>query len=272
MVKIKNLVSIGDSNQVVLTLIKGLKSNHQIITIESGEEASHRALQSFINNRLQNYAEDRNDPTKPGLSDLSPYLHFGQISSLRVALEVKKATHQDIKLKAGTDVFLEELIIRKELSDNFCFYNQNYKKLSGAPDWALKTLRLHADDTRDFTYTYAQLEAAQTHDEAWNAAQRQLVTDGKIHGYMRMYWAKKILQWTDTPQTAQRFLVRLNDFYHLDGGDPNGYVGILWSVAGLHDRPWFERSIFGTVRYMNFNGLQRKFDVKKYIKQNSEEH
>ena len=199
---------------------------------------------------------------------MSPYLHFGQISSLRIVLEARKALDKNSNLQADYDALFEELVVRKELSDNFCYYNQNYNSLSGAPEWAQKTLAKHSSDKREFVYTKEQFENAQTHDEAWNAAQRQLRATGKIHGYMRMYWAKKVLEWSKTPEEAHDTLLFLNDFYSIDGGDPNGYVGILWSIAGLHDRPWGERPVYGTIRSMVYSGLKRKFDVNQYINQN----
>ena len=168
-------------------------------------------------------------------------------------------------LNAGIDSFIEELVVRKELADNYCLFNPHYDSLAGAKDWAKKTLDAHKDDPREFTYTIKQLEHAETHDELWNAAQTQLTKSGKIHGYLRMYWAKKILEWTDDPATAVKRAVELNDTYHLDGGDPNGYAGILWCIAGLHDRPWFDRSVYGTIRYMALSGASKKFDTKEYI-------
>lgn len=248
----------------VRKLLGALQSTDQQLALDPGETAAHRQLDLFIRKRLAEYSEGRNDPTQNGQSDLSPYLHFGQISSLRVALEIM-ATDAPA---ASKDTFIEELIVRKELSDNFCYYNNNYDQLAGAPDWALRTLHAHADDPREFTYRYGQLLNAQTHDNAWNAAQKQLTKTGKIHGYMRMYWAKKVLEWTESPEQAVAWLIQLNDQYSLDGGDPNGYVGILWSVAGVHDRPWFERSIYGSIRYMSRSGLDRKFAVDKYIGEN----
>ncbi len=228
-----------------------------------GEKAAHETLQTFIENKLEKYNEYRNDFSKDYQSNLSPYLHFGHISSLRIALTVRKLVESSFK--ESIDSFLEELIVRKELSDNFCFYNQNYDNFDGLKPWAQKTLLKHIDDPRPNIFSKEQLEFAQTYDPAWNAAQIQLITTGKIHGYMRMYWAKKILEWTQTPQQALEYANFLNDKYHLDGYDPNGYVGILWSIGGVHDRPWFERDIFGQVRYMNLKGLQRKFDVNTYI-------
>jgi deoxyribodipyrimidine photo-lyase len=157
------------------------------------------------------------------------------------------------------------MIVRKELADNFCLYAPTYTDLSTALSWARTTLDIHRNDRRDYVYTRDQWESALTHDPAWNAAQRQLTRTGKIHGYMRMYWAKKILEWSATPEQALATCIYLNDHYSIDGGDPNGYVGILWSVAGLHDRPWTERTVFGKIRYMNYGGLQRKFDINTYI-------
>ena len=162
---------------------------------------------------------------------------------------------------------MEELNVRSSLSDNFCYYNDSYDSLKGAADWAQKTLQEHSKDPREFVYTLSQFESASTHDAAWNAAQLQLTRTGKMHGYMRMYWAKKVLEWSASPSEAHKTLIRLNDFYSLDGNDPNGYVGILWSIAGLHDRPWFSRPVYGSVRYMNYNGLKRKFKIETYIEQ-----
>lgn len=236
-------------------------ANGQTLQWTAGEVAAQKALQDFIKHRLAAYHLRRNDPSQNGLSGLSPYLHYGQLSSLQVVLAALATLGQS----QATDTLIEEIIIRKELSDNFCYYNAHYASLAGAPRWAVQTLDEHRGDKREFIYSKEQLERAETHDDAWNASQRQLVRTGKMHGYMRMYWAKKVLEWSGSPEEAHRTLVYLNDFYSIDGGDPNGYVGILWSVAGLHDRPWFERPIFGTVRYMNANGLKKKFDLEKYI-------
>ncbi len=245
-----------------------------------GEAAAKRKVSSFIETGLLKYANDRNDALANAQSDLSPYLHYGQISALRILLDIMdKKSHPPQILTSfkmpihgkeahesnSIDSFIEELVVRKELADNFCFYNPHYDSLKGAKDWAAKTLADHADDPREFVYTKAQLENAKTHDELWNAAQNQLRKSGKIHGYMRMYWAKKILEWTNTPETAISWAVEFNDSYHLDGGDPNGYVGILWSIAGMHDRPWFDRSVYGTIRYMAQSGAEKRFDTKKYI-------
>ena len=250
------------------------------IDFYSGEKAALNHLHKFIEKKLENYATARNDINADGQSDLSPYLHFGQISSLRVALEVmykvKKPPflfEQPIMPKPTNDSFydgmnslLEEMIVRKELSDNFCYYNPNYDNLEGAEEWAKKTLKEHASDKRLHLYNLSELESASTFDDAWNAAQKQLIKTGKMHGYMRMYWAKKILEWSIDAEVAIKNAIYLNDKYSIDGGDPNGYVGVMWSVVGTHDRAWNDRPIFGKIRYMNEAGLKRKFNLDKYIR------
>ncbi len=260
--------------------IAPLPRRHIQIPFTSGEVAAQKHLKSFIVDRLDSYATGRNDINAPLQSDLSPYLHYGQLSSLRVALQVmyasgtqpllfdqaKMAQAGDAPSKRdGMNALYEEMIVRKELSDNYCLYAPDYTTMQGVPAWARQTLDEHRQDPRAFVYSREQLEHAQTHDTAWNAAQRQMLATGKMHGYMRMYWAKKILEWTDSPERALADTIYLNDAYSVDGGDPNGYVGILWSIAGLHDRPWTERSVFGKIRYMNVQGLQRKFDMQSYI-------
>jgi deoxyribodipyrimidine photo-lyase len=177
-----------------------------------------------------------------------------------------KPEDAETSLQHGVDALIEEMIVRKELADNYCYYNPHYDSLEAAPAWARDSLDKHRGDAREFLYSKEQLEEGSTHDPAWNAAQRQLRKTGKIHGYMRMYWAKKVLEWTESPEQAIVYLIYLNDHYSIDGGDPNGYAGILWSVAGVHDRPWQERSVFGVIRYMNYAGLKRKFDIQAYEK------
>lgn len=229
-----------------------------------GESAAKKQLEHFVHKVLPDYAEKRNDPTLDSQSNLSPYLHFGQISSLEAALTVNKSMSAH---KSSVESFLEELIVRKELSDNFCLHNKNYDSFAGIKDWAKTSLSKHMHDKREHLYSRDEFEEAKTADPAWNAAQNQLRRTGKMHGYMRMYWAKKILEWSKTPEQAIEHAVYLNDTYHLDGYDPNGYVGILWSIGGIHDRPWFERPIFGQIRYMNYNGLKSKFPIQTYIDQ-----
>ncbi len=226
--------------------------------IVSGEAAAMKQLDRFLDLKLVDYERDRNDPNIDGQSGLSPYLHFGQISAQRVALQV-------LRSRKDGGAFLEELIVRRELSDNYCYYNQHYDDTQGFPVWARTSLSEHEKDRREYLYTNSELEKARTHDDLWNAAEQEMVRTGKMHGYMRMYWAKKILEWTASPAAAQAAAIYLNDRYELDGRDPNGYTGIAWSLGGLHDRAWKERAIFGKVRYMNFNGARRKFDVRAYI-------
>jgi deoxyribodipyrimidine photo-lyase len=168
----------------------------------------------------------------------------------------------------GKEAFLEELIVRRELADNFCFFNQQYDSVAGFPPWAQKTLDEHREDSRDYLYTLVQFEQSRTHDDLWNAAQREMVKTGKMHGYLRMYWAKKILEWTSSPEEALKVAIYLNDRYELDGRDPNGYTGIAWSLGGVHDRAWGEHTVFGKIRYMSYNGCKSKFDVAAYIKKN----
>jgi deoxyribodipyrimidine photo-lyase len=241
-----------------LTINRDVKEADWIIP---GEIAALESLKYFLEVKFDNYAVDRNNPNSDSQSNLSPYLHFGQISAQRIAFEVKKSGGDPASEKA----FLEELIIRKELSDNFCFYNPFYYSLKGFPGWAQETLLKHKNDRRDFVYSVNRFESAGTDDDLWNAAQNELIKTGKMHGYMRMYWAKKILEWTRSPQQALKISIYLNDKYELDGRDPNGYAGCAWAIGGVHDRPWPEREIFGKIRYMNRKGAEKKFDVGEYI-------
>ena len=229
--------------------------------LQPGEKAALNILNIFLNQKLEKYSDKRNDPNEDASSNLSPYLHFGHISAQRVALEIMK----NLPGNASTESFLEELIIRRELSDNYCFHNPDYDRFGGFPEWARKTLNEHRMDEREYLYNYQSFENAQTHDPLWNAAQMEMVKSGKMHGYMRMYWAKKILEWTRSPEEALDFSIRLNDRFQLDGRDPNGYVGCAWSIGGVHDRAWTERPVYGKIRYMNYNGCKRKFDVDRYI-------
>lgn len=243
---------------------KSLKINRNVTEvswIKPGEVNAQKMLRDFLENRFDNYAEERNDPNKNALSKLSPYLHFGQISAQRIALTVEQFYGNHPSAKS----FLEELIVRRELSDNFCYFNPKYDSFDGFPDWAKKTLNEHRKDKREFIYSLEEFEQAKTHEDLWNAAQIEMVKTGKMHGYMRMYWAKKILEWSKSPEEALKIAIYLNDKYELDGRDPNGYVGCAWSIGGVHDRAWTERPVFGKIRYMNFNGAKRKFDVKNYI-------
>ncbi|XP_015226847.1 PREDICTED: deoxyribodipyrimidine photo-lyase-like isoform X2 [Cyprinodon variegatus] len=226
-----------------------------------GSKAGMAMLESFIDVRLKLFATQRNDPNMAALSQLSPWIRFGQLSAQRVALQVRRCGKN-----AGESVaaFIEELVVRRELTDNFCYYNEKYDQVEGAYEWAQKTLKDHAKDKREYIYTREQLENAKTHDKLWNGAQYQMVTEGKMHGFLRMYWAKKILEWTRSPEEALSIALYLNDRYELDGQDPNGFVGCMWSICGIHDQGWAERAVFGKIRYMNYKGCLRKFDVARF--------
>jgi deoxyribodipyrimidine photo-lyase len=245
------------------------RSVPEVTWAEPGEDGAAATLATFLRERLKAYAVARNDPTKAALSQLSPYLHFGQLSAQRAALAARAA--RTSSTAASVDAFLEELIVRRELADNYCFYNPRYDELDGLyptfgnDSWAQRTLREHAGDAREYTYSLAQLEEGRTHEDLWNAAQLEMVHTGKMHGFMRMYWAKKILEWTASPAEALRIALHLNDKYELDGRDPNGFVGCAWAIAGVHDTAWTERPVFGKVRFMNYAGCKRKFDVPTYV-------
>ncbi len=224
-----------------------------------GTREAKRRLEDFIDRKLDRYDACRNDPYLDGTSNLSPYLHFGQISPLYVALKVGE-TH-----RPGKDAFLEELIVRRELSFNFIYYNHEYDRFACLPPWARRTLDFHRSDKREYVYRLEEFETAKTHDPYWNAAQKEMTLTGKMHGYMRMYWGKKILEWSESPEEGFRIALALNNKYELDGRDPNGFAGVAWCF-GKHDRAWAERPVFGKVRYMNASGLRRKFDPDAYVR------
>jgi len=229
--------------------------------VSPGERKAFKTLEYFLENKLEDYSQNRNDPSLDATSDLSPYLHFGQISAQRIVQET-------LKFKPGIsrDSFLEELIVRRELADNFCYYNPNYNRFKGFPKWSQQTLLEHQKDHRSYIYSLKQLEEAQTHDIIWNAAQTEMLLTGRMHGYLRMYWAKQILQWTPDPALALEYALYLNNHYMLDGRDPNGYTGVAWSIGGVHDRAWNQREVLGKIRYMSAGGLKRKFDIEAYLK------
>ena len=226
-----------------------------------GLSESRERLARFIESGLPRYAAESNDIGAQVTSNLSPYLHFGQIASLRVALAIRESDAPD----ESVDAFLEQLIVRRELAINFCLHNPNYASIKAAPDWAARTLAAHLLDPRPELYTLEELESATTHDDLWNAAQTELVKFGKIHGYMRMVWAKKILEWSPTPEEALARAIYLNDKYALDGRDPNGYTNIAWCILGKHDRPFADRPISGKVRYMSTASTKRKTRWREYV-------
>jgi deoxyribodipyrimidine photo-lyase len=229
---------------------------------KGGTREALTTLRRFIDHKLKGYTRNRNQPDVDGTSRLSSYLHFGHIGPHTVALAVQKsgAPLQD------RSAFLEELIVRRELAHNFVRFNSHYETFHSGEPWADRTLRIHANDKREYLYSEAQLENAETHDPLWNAAQKQMVLTGWMHGYLRMYWAKKILEWSPSAEVAYAIAVRLNDRYELDGRDPNGYAGIAWAIVGKHDRAWGpERAIYGKIRYMSYASTSRKFDSGAYI-------
>jgi deoxyribodipyrimidine photo-lyase len=232
-------------------------------TFRGGTREALRLLQDFVERKLHRYSRDRNHPELEGTSRLSPYLHFGQIGPVTVALAAQASGAP----KAEIDSFLDELVTWRELSINFVKFNPDYDSIENADRWARESLAEHARDEREHLYSEAQLETGDTHDPLWNAAHLQMVRGGWMHNYMRMYWAKKILEWTRTPAHAYNIAVRLNDKYELDGRDPNGYGGVAWAIAGKHDRAWFTRPILGKVRYMSARAAAKKFDTRKYIEQ-----
>lgn len=223
----------------------------------TSEAKSH--LDLFIKTKLDRYDDLRNNPNLDYLSNMSPYLHFGQISPLFIALKIEQTESQ------GKEAYLEELIVRRELSMNYVYYSHNYDSYEGLPGWCKRTLESHEKDARDYIYSLKEFENANTHDPYWNAAQKEMINTGKMHGYMRMYWGKKVIEWSKSSKDAYGILIHLNDKYELDGRDANGYTGIAWCF-GKHDRPWVERKIFGNIRYMNDKGLKKKFDPDAYAK------
>ena len=212
---------------------------------------------------MRGYPKDRNRPEVSGTSRLSPYLHFGHIGPLTIAHAVQAGSAP----AAAKQAFLEQLIVRRELSVNLVRYNSHYDSFECLEPWADRSFAQHSGDRRPIIYQQEQLERAETHDPLWNAAQKQMVLTGWMHNYMRMYWAKKILEWSPSVASAYQRAVWLNDRYQLDGRDPNGYAGIAWAIVGKHDRPWFERPVFGQVRYMSLASTGGKFDSKSYIAQ-----
>ncbi len=240
--------------------------DRSVLPVESfrgGTTEALKLLHDFVTHKLQHYPERHGKPELDGTSRLSPYLHFGQIGPHTVvhAVEAAKASRE------AKDDYLDQLITWRELAINFVHFNPLYDSIESAPDWAHKTLAAHAHDKRPFTYMREQLERAETHDELWNAAQQQMLHAGWMHNYMRMYWAKKILEWSPSPAVAYQTCVYLNDKYFLDGRDPDGYAGIAWSIAGKFDRPWFDRPVFGLIRYMSGGAAGKKFDADNYIEQ-----
>ncbi len=254
-----------------LDITAGFKSLDRSVgpvqSFTGGTKEALKRLNKFTDVLLSEYDEKRNHPELRGTSQMSPYLHFGHISPLTIAIAVKQA---QLRGRASAEVcakYLDELIGWRELAVLFCKYNPNYDNWECAEPWARKSLMEHAGDPRPWNYSLEQLEKGHTHDELWNAAQREMVRDGWMHNYVRMYWGKKILEWSPDPATGFRWAVELNDKYELDGRDPNGYAGIAWAMVGKHDRPWFDRPVFGLIRYMSGASTGKKFNSRMYIEQ-----
>ena len=247
-------------------LVASCEIDHTIapsLSFTGGSGAAQVHLQYFLETKLRTYANSRNEPSAHATSGLSPYLHFGHISSLETALAAREYAHEH---KLMADEFLEELIVRRELAFNFARFTDEMNSLAALPSWAQATLAKHAADRRDPAFTREQMERAETYDDLWNATQRELLLRGKIHGYYRMYWGKKIVEWSATYQDAVDTMIYLHDRYSLDGRDPNTYTNILWCL-GLHDRPFGERPIFGQVRFMSYDGMKRKTKIGAYIQE-----
>lgn len=258
------------------------------LSLIASESEAKKRLDIFLKDKLENYDTDRNVATLRGQSDLSPYINFGIISKqyiLEHILEKYNLKIEDVldptkngsgeaeqinstglsdELIKSIRAFVEELVVRGELADNYVYYNKNYMTFEGLANWAKLALEKGRNDTREYIYTRKEFEIASTHDTLWNAAQNEMVRSGKMHGYMRMYWAKKILEWTNNPEEAIEIALYLNDKYSIDGWSSGGNIGVLWSVGGLHDRAWFARPVFSTIRYMAVSGCEKKFNVKEY--------
>jgi deoxyribodipyrimidine photo-lyase len=230
--------------------------------VRGGTSRARALLARFVRDKLPFYGEERNDPSLEGQSGLSPYLHFGQVSPVTIANAARGASHAS---ESAREAFLEQLVVRRELACNFAAYAESPHTYACVPAWARKTLAAHARDVRPYQYDALQLEECTTHDPYWNAAMREMKITGRLHGYLRMYWGKKILEWSSSPAEAFSTALRLNNRYFLDGRDPSSLAGVAWCF-GLHDRPWQERPGFGMVRYMNESGLRRKFDIEAWVR------
>ena len=225
-----------------------------------GTSEAKKVFRRFLKSSFDAYTGHRNQPQTDDVSHMSKYLHFGQISPIWLVLQARKASTKTDNIEG----FVEELVVRRELSMNFVLYTPDYDSYSNLPDWAKKTLEEHRGDDREHTYTREQLESAETHDEYWNAAMKEMVHTGYMHNHMRMYWGKKILGWSNTPEQAYRTTLYLNNKYFLDGRDPNSFANVAW-IFGQHDRGWTEREVYGKVRYMSASGLERKAKPEQYV-------
>jgi deoxyribodipyrimidine photo-lyase len=246
-------------------ILKRLKIDRRIAPVrrrfKAGTAEARRRFAGFVRERLERYDRNHNQPQTDDISHMSPYLHFGQISPLALALEAGRADAPP----AAKAAFLEELIVRRELACNFTHFTSDYDSYACLPNWARQSLAEHRRDRREHVYSAEQLENAATHDPYWNAAMREMVCTGFMHNYMRMYWGKKILEWSQTPEEGFATTLALNNKYFLDGRDPNSFAGVAW-VYGVHDRAWPQRPIYGKVRCMMASGLERKCDINGYVR------
>ncbi|MBS0578175.1 MAG: deoxyribodipyrimidine photo-lyase [Proteobacteria bacterium] len=258
--QVRGDVDLGDIPRLLGRLSLG-RAATPVSGLRGGYTQARARLDAFIRTGLRGYVAARARPAEPQVSMLSPYLHFGQISPVEVALAVAAAPAPH----ADRDSFLEELVVRRELAANFVDNTREYDRYECIPAWAQRTLGLHARDPRPVLYSYEDLAAARTHDAYWNAATREMLATGYMQNYMRMYWGKKVLEWSASPREAYAVLLQLNNTYFIDGRDPSSFANVGW-VFGLHDRPWPERAVFGNVRYMNAAGLERKSDIKAYAR------
>jgi deoxyribodipyrimidine photo-lyase len=275
-----------DALNAVPEFLSALPINHQVpaVSTRGGSEPAQKALRSFLREKLHSYPMVRNHPDDDGASGLSPYLHFGHLGVHQVVAEVidrEEWTPERLGVKAtgqragwwgmseGAEAFLDQLITWRELGFNMCSRREDYDRFESLPDWALKDLLDHAGDTRPYVYSLEAFEAAKTHDSLWNAAQIELLQEGRMHNYLRMLWGKKILEWSPSPQEALAVMIELNNKYALDGRDPNSTTGIFW-VLGRYDRPWFpQRPVFGKIRYMSSRSTLRKVRVEEYLQRYS---
>ena len=271
----------GSSGREALSTINIDHSIPAVSQSQGGRSTAVRMLHEFLSNRLHRYADDRNAVSNPATSGLSPWLHFGHISTIEIVQEILQSNGWDPEtiqmprkgsregwwnLDRAVEGFLDQIITWRELGFNNAHHIPEHDSYESLPNWAQTTLLEHASDER-MQYTFDQIKEADTHDEIWNAAQRQLIRDGIIHNYLRMLWGKRILEWAPSPQIAAEWMIQLNDSFALDGRDPNSYTGIFW-VLGRHDRAWGpERAIFGKIRYMSSANTRRKFDLKPYLQE-----
>jgi deoxyribodipyrimidine photo-lyase len=247
-------------------VLTGLRIDRGVTPVSAffkgGTREAKKRLRRFLDGHLAHYEVHRNQPQTDDISHMSPYLHFGQISPVYIAMAVRDGGRE---AEADRNAYLDELIVRRELAVNFVTHTADYDRYACLPEWARRTLDEHTADRREHLYTREDLEAARTHDPYWNAAMREMIHTGFMHNHMRMYWGKKILEWSKSPQAAFETTLAINNKYFLDGRDPNSYAGVAW-VFGRHDRAWFERPVFGKIRYMAASGLERKCDIGAYVR------